>query len=730
MKLIVMVLLVAGALMSSPGMSQETSALTQYERLLDADKLVERSMPANVTWSDDSRYVSFEEIGPSGKRAVRVDAATGKRVRTPKPVADGGLLRQPKAIGSSYPQSAVAGSTLYELPSPGGRWLLGREGFNLYVRDADAGRIDRLTTDGEKYRDWNVGRGVWHVSESLLAVSRTDNRAVARIPRVRWLQQPAQVELEAFPLIDGPFPTEEIHVFDLKTHQAKRMELPSNEYLSILGFRPDTTEVLVSSQSRGQQRRGVYACDAASGRCRSVFEESTSTFFLDAPGNGSFVALSRRRGFIATSDRSGVENLYLLSAEGEVIRPLTQMQLPVTGIIHVDEAREAVYFMAASASERPYDQHLWRISFAGGKAERLTSEEGQHVIRMAPSDERFLDYHSSITRPPTLTLRDRGGKRIATIAASSLDAKTFWNGQLPEPFVVKAADGKTDLHGVLYKPFDFDPRRKYPVIQFVYGGPQTTITQRHFGPGQLSLRGEIGSAPGLAVISGYLNTAPALAQLGFITFTVDARGTPGRSKQFQDAAYRDIGPHTVQDYVATLDQLFASRSYMDGNRVGIYGRSFGGFHTVRAMLAAADRYRVGVASAPALGGPLSSIAFEGYFGDGDTDPSRYSSMDNTLLAGNLQGKLLLIYGTNDVDIPFNQAMSMVEAFVRAGKYVDMLVLPEQNHLFMREGDPSWMDHRDEYRNTAIRNYFVCHLLAADAAPAKDFCNPSPPEKSK
>lgn len=686
-------------------MAAEKTRDSEYERLLDADKLVERSMPTAVNWSADGRYVSFTE----GQNAVRVDARTGKRVAPVREIAEVDKDRQPRVIGSSYPQSSAVGSAIHEVPSPNGKWLLGRTDLNVSVRTAADSSVVPLTSDGEKYRDWNVGRAVWHASKPLVALSRSDNRKVAKIPRVEWLGTPVLSEAEAFPVIGGPFPTEEIHVFNVNTRQARRMTLPEDWYLTILGFLPNSTDLLVSGFSRSQQQRCVYACDPVNGECRVVFDESTSTFFLDAPSNASFVALSKRSEFIASSDRSGVDNLYLLDKAGRVIRPLTQLSLPVAGIIDIDEKREAVYFIAPSSAQRPYDQHLWRVSLSGSELEQLTSADGQHVIRMAPDGERFLDFHSSVTQPPTLSLRDRTGKLIATLASSGLDAKTFWNGYPPEAFTVTAADGKTTLHGVLYKPFDFDPGKRYPVIQFVYGGPQTTISQRHFGPGQLSLRGEFGGAPSLSVLSGYLNTAPALAQLGFITFTVDARGTPGRSKAFQDAAYRNIGSHEVQDYTATLDQLLAARSYMDGKKVGIYGRSFGGFQTVRAMLAGADHYHVGVASAPALGGPLSSIGFEGYFGEGGTDPALYEGMDNSRLAANLRGKLLLIYGTNDVDIPFNQAMHLVDAFVRAGKYVDLMVLPEQNHLFLRKSDASWMNHRDEYRNTAIRNYFTCHL---------------------
>lgn len=718
--------LIAGLSASAPSAEPTTQPryVAEYERLLEADKTVERSVPHDISWSADGSSVSFNEVSAEGTYVVKIEVATGRRTRstrgTTAPESKTDDPRRPRVIGSSYPQSSVVGSTLYEVPSGSGRLLLGKQARNLYVRDADAGTTARLA-EGAQFYEWNTAAVVWHESETLVALSRTDNRSVAKIPRVEWLGDTVRSIDEPFPVIGGPFPTEEIHVFNLDRGQSRRMALPDDWYLSILGFQPGSTDILVAGTSRDQQQRRVYACDSASARCRAVFDETTETFFLQAPSTADFIALRKQKGYIALSSRSGVDNLYRIAADGKPSRALTSFESPVSGIVHLDEDRGEVHVIAPASPARPYDQHLWQVPLAGGKPQRLTSEEGQHVIRMAPVGGAFVDYHSSVSRPPSITLRSRDGRSVATIATSAIDAKAFWNDRLPEEFVVKAADGKTDLYGVLYKPYDFDPARKYPVVQFVYGGPQTTITQRHFGPGQLSLRGEFGGAPSLSVLSGYLNTAPAIAQLGFITFTLDARGTPGRTKAFHDAAYRSIGTHEVQDYAAGLEQLLAKRPYMDGKRVGIYGRSFGGFLTVRAMLAAADHYQVGVASAPALGGPLSSIGFEGYYGRGGADPAEYQLMDNSRLAPHLRGKLLLIFATNDVDVPFNQGMQLVESFVRAGKYVDLMVLPQQNHLFLRDSDPSWMNFRDDYRNTAIRNYFACHLLAADTQPRTDLC---------
>ncbi len=222
---------------------------------------------------------------------------------------------------------------------------------------------------------------------------------------------------------------------------------------------------------------------------------------------------------------------------------------------------------------------------------RLTEATGRHEVQFAPSMEFFLDTHSTVDRPPVVELRRADGTRLQTLSSATVDGLPAWRSHPPEEFVVKAADGSTDLHGVLYKPRDFDPARKYPVIEVIYGGPWGSTIPK-----------------GFTDYRAYFGLAPALAQLGFITFIVDARGTGGRGREFQRIAYGGLGRHEIPDHVAALKQLGDRRAYMDLSRVGILGHSFGGYLATRALLLAPDVYHVGVASAapyvPESGPPL------------------------------------------------------------------------------------------------------------------------------
>ncbi|MCH7601948.1 MAG: S9 family peptidase, partial [Planctomycetes bacterium] len=328
----------------------------------------------------------------------------------------------------------------------------------------------------------------------------------------------------------------------------------------------------------------------------------------------------------------------------------------------------------------PYDTHLYRVSLEGKGFTRLTQAPGQHAIQIAPSKEFFLDTHSSPDRPPIVELRRADGTLLQTLSRANIEGLEELRWKPPEEFVVEAADGTTDLYGVLYKPFDFDPDKKYPIIEVVYGGARIAQAVRRTFIPRL-----------------HDQWAHELAQLGFITFFVDPRGTAHRGKAFQDVFYANIGsPEKTADYVAALKQLAEKRPYMDMSRVGIMGHSSGGYNALRAMLLASDVYDVGVASAAPVAGGV--IPWEYYMGLPQNNKKGYEYASNLPLASNLKGKLLLIVGTNDV--LFSRTIKMVDALIRVNKHFDLVLLPEKGHSLHRVS-PYWRE--------AIRRHFQEHL---------------------
>jgi dipeptidyl aminopeptidase/acylaminoacyl peptidase len=285
-----------------------------------------------------------------------------------------------------------------------------------------------------------------------------------------------------------------------------------------------------------------------------------------------------------------------------------------------------------------------------------------------------------VDRPPAVDFRRADGTLLQVLSKAKIDAlvnELKWRP--PEEFVVKAADGTTDLYGVLFKPHDFDPNKKYPVIDQIYGA--LSVVPHGFTGGRW---------------------ARAIAQLGFIVFIVDNRGTDGRGREFfRSTGFAQLGRHEIPDHVATLKQLAETRPYMDLGRVGLFGGSHGGYMTIRSMLLAPDVYHVGVAASP-LTDLAAHWATESRMGPIEKNKEAYTYTSNLRLADQLKGKLLLTHGTSDVNVPFSHTMRMIEALIRAGKSYDLLVLPGQGHDVAEESMAG-------YEMEAIRRYFQEHL---------------------
>lgn len=592
------------------------------------------------------------------------------------------------------PRRGAAPTPITGLVSPDGAWAATIRDHDLWITSAANGETVEVTTDGVEDHGYALADARWSPDGRRLAIAKIDHRGRRNVPIIRWLDSVPTVRWFAGPDIGTGcrFPTIELHIADVESGRMVRIQggdAPEH-YNRFLGWTPDGSRLFVRRLNRPMNRLDVLVVDPATGRSRTILKETSETFIggIENVWPLLFTLLPDGEAFLWLSERDGWRHLYLYDLEGNLLRRLTEGAFPVERVVAVDGEAGWVYFTARGDRSRPYDVHLYRVGLDGRGFRRLTNAPGQREVRFAPSKAYFLDAHSSLDRAPAVDLRRADGTLVRTLTRANIDrleAKLDWRP--PEPFVVAAADGVTDLHGVIYKPHDFDPSRKYPVIELIYGGPHVIFSQRAFIGGYW------------AGTDYYGVHAQALAQLGFVIFTVDGRGTPGRGKRFQDVAYRGIGRHEVPEHLAVLRRLAAERPYLDMSRVGIFGFSFGGYLTVRALLQAPDVYHVGVSIAGAQ--EIEGCGWDAYMGAQDENPEGYASASNIPLAGNLRGKLLVIVGTADPSTPFHQVMRMIDALVQAGKPHDLVVLPDQGH---------WFDGASRvYALEAVRRYFVEHL---------------------
>ncbi|HXS21323.1 MAG TPA: prolyl oligopeptidase family serine peptidase, partial [Steroidobacteraceae bacterium] len=349
----------------------------------------------------------------------------------------------------------------------------------------------------------------------------------------------------------------------------------------------------------------------------------------------------------------------------------------------------------------PYYQQLWKASLDGGRATLLTPERCDHIVTMSSDGRYFVDSCSTPTQPPITTLRDASdGRVIAKIAVADISRLKATGWQPPELITVKARDHETDLYGLLFKPTSFDPARRYPVIDFVYPGPQIgSVPRFDFEPSRRDCQ--------------------SLAELGFIVVSINGMGTPYRSARFQHLWYGNMGDNTLPDQVAGLEELGASHPWIDLTRVGMWGHSGGGNATADAMFRYPAFFKVGWAES----GNHDNRNYENDWGEmyqgllmGNKDgTSNYDNQANELLAPHLEGHLMLTYGTMDDNVPPESTLLVVQALIKANKSFDMIAIPNARHPY---------GYATPYITRRRWDYFV-RYLAGDTPPANFALKPWP-----
>jgi dipeptidyl aminopeptidase/acylaminoacyl peptidase len=433
--------------------------------------------------------------------------------------------------------------------------------------------------------------------------------------------------------------------------------------------------------------------DVATGAVRDVVEETVPTFYESGHRTANWRVLPEANEVIWYSQRDDWGHLYLYDLHsGALKRRITEGSWNVLQIVRLDEEERTIYFTGAGREPGdPYFRYLYRVGLDGGAPELLTPDSADHTVTLSPSGAYFVDTYSTPDTPPVSVLRDARGRTVVALEQADISALEATGWKPPIPFTVVARDGETDLHGLMYRPTNFDPTRKYPIVNHIYPGPQS---------------GSVGSRS----FSAARGDAQALAELGFIVVQLDAMGTPMRSKSFHAAYYGDMGDNGLPDQMGAMRQLAERHPWIDLERAGIYGHSGGGFASADAIMRYPDFFDVAVSQA----GNHENRNYEDDWGekwqgllvrnpDGTTN---YDNQANQLLAENLKGKLLIAHGTMDNNVPPYSTLLVVDALIAANKDFDLIMFPNRRHGFGNE--PYMMRRRWDY--------FVRHLLGAEPPP--------------
>jgi len=459
----------------------------------------------------------------------------------------------------------------------------------------------------------------------------------------------------------------------------------------------DSKQLVFVSTSRDHKQEHVRIADCKTGEVKDIFEEKVETQYESGQGTINWKYFSQTNEIIWYSERSDWGHLYLYDAvTGTLKNQITSGNYVVRQVRKVDLDNRVIYFVASGkeANQNPYYRYLYRVDFSGENLSLLTPGEGDHSIQFSPDGNYIIDSYSQPDIPTVYEVRDIKGEQIALLEKTNISRLKASGWKPSTPFSVKSADKRWALYGLMYTPTKMMPDVEYPVIVYIYPGPQ-------------------GGSVGSWTFRAARGDSQALAELGFVVVALEGSCNPNRSKSFHDACYGDMGENTLSDQVSGLKQLNEKYKFLDLEKVGIWGHSGGGFATAAAMFKYPDFFKVGIAES----GNHDNRNYEDDWGEryiglevkDSEGVSNYEWQANQTHAENLKGKLLLIHGGMDDNVPPYNSYLVADALIKANKDFDFLLLPNARHGYGRDGN---------YIMRRRWDYFVQHLL--EATPPKEF----------
>jgi dipeptidyl-peptidase-4 len=630
----------------------------------------------NPVWTSDVHFW-YKNLNAKGSEIIVVDAEKGT------------LYPSDGTQKSSGANAGRRGFDEKELMSPDSSKKAFIKDYNLWVKDVKTGNMIQLTTDGIKYFGYATDNAGWKKTDNPILKWSPDSKKIATFkqderlagdmylvttnvghPKLESWKYPLPGDTNIITIQRVIINVDQPKVIFIKAapdpHRASLSDdISSSGTYDDVQWSPDATQVAFVSTSRNHQQEKFRIADATTGEIREVFEETVPTQYESGQGTINWRYLPNSKEIIWYSERDNWGHLYLYDATtGKVKNQITKGDWVVTQLVKVDEKKRLLYFFADGKEPgNPYFTYFYRIGFDGKNLTLLTPDKGNHSVKLSPSENYFVDNYSQPDVPGVSLLKNIDGKTILTLEKTDISRLVATGWKAPIPFTIKAHDGATDLYGLMYTPTQMDPSKKYPIIDYIYPGPQ-------------------GGSVGYWGFAASRNDNQSLAELGFIVVQIEGSSNPLRSKSYHDMNYGRMSENTLPDQVGGIRQLAQRFSYIDTNRVGIWGHSGGGFATACAMFTYPDFFKVGISES----GNHDNRNYEDDWGEryiglltGDAGSSNYTTQANQLYAKNLKGKLMLAHGLMDDNVPPSNTLLVVEALEKANKDYDLVVFPNSAH---------------------------------------------------
>jgi dipeptidyl-peptidase 4 len=695
------------------------SSVLQAQKIItteDYNKAVSR-LGANLSKSIDRSAVRPQWL-PDGNCWYSVKTATGVEYVLVN-VKDGKKKTAAKKEDIIPADKNIASPSIKstEILSPDAKKVAFIKNWNLYLKDVATKTETQLTTDGEKdfgYATDNAGWThsdnavlLWSPDSKKIASFKQDQRNVSSMYLVKTKVGAPELKEWKYPL---PQDKEivKIHrvIIDITTGTIVKLKTAADDHRSTLCddiscggsfddniWSADGSKLAFVSTPRDHKSATLRIADATTGDVRDILKETVATQYESGWKSANWRYLSASNEIIWFSEKDNWGHLYLYDANtGKLKNQITTGNFVVTEILNVDEKKRTILFegKGKEAGQNPYFGYYYSIDFSGKNLKLLTPESGNHSISLSDDGKYFVDNFSKQDVPNTAVLRDINGKLITQLEKADIARLTATGWKAPVPFSVKSANATFDLFGIMYQPSYVDPSKKYPVVNYIYPGPQG---------------GGVGSWSFSAIGS---SDHQALAELGFIVVIIEGSCNPNRSKSFHDACYGNMGDNTLPDQISGLKQLQQKYPYLDLDRVGVWGHSGGGYATADAMFSYPDFYKVGISES----GNHDNRNYEDDWGEryiGLLEKDNYEKQANQLYAKNLKGKLLIAHGNMDDNVPPSNSFLVVDALIKANKDFDLVIFPNATHGY---GADSYYMMRKRW------DYFVQHLMGA--VPPKEF----------